>query len=131
MVRSINEIGHLTGKQTIAEFAENQEIINMLQSLGVDYAQGLRRMLQPQRVLKAANSAWTPAYSGTQATRTVDFSPMAAISSVSSFLWLPLVSNLTPWAVRKICAKSPRMAKLTRSAGRRRCPRRTPPWTRQ
>ncbi|MGB8326265.1 MAG: EAL domain-containing protein, partial [Steroidobacteraceae bacterium] len=27
MVRSINEIGHLTGKQTIAEFAENAEII--------------------------------------------------------------------------------------------------------
>jgi diguanylate cyclase (GGDEF)-like protein/PAS domain S-box-containing protein len=26
MVRSINEIGHLTGKQTIAEFAENEEI---------------------------------------------------------------------------------------------------------
>src|SRR5208282_801322 len=40
MVRSINEIGHLTGKQTIAEFAENVEIINMLRSLGVDYAQG-------------------------------------------------------------------------------------------
>jgi diguanylate cyclase (GGDEF)-like protein/PAS domain S-box-containing protein len=56
MVRSINEIGHLTGKQTIAEFAENQEIINMLQSLGVDYAQGYG-VSQPQRVLKAANSA--------------------------------------------------------------------------
>jgi diguanylate cyclase (GGDEF)-like protein/PAS domain S-box-containing protein len=55
MVRSINEIGHLTGKQTIAEFAENQEIINMLQSLGVDYAQGYG-VSQPQRVLKAANS---------------------------------------------------------------------------
>jgi diguanylate cyclase (GGDEF)-like protein/PAS domain S-box-containing protein len=54
MVRSINEIGHLTGKQTIAEFAENQEIINMLQSLGVDYAQGYG-VSQPQRVLKAAN----------------------------------------------------------------------------
>ena len=40
MVRSINEIGHLTGKQTIAEFAENAEIIHMLTSLGVDYAQG-------------------------------------------------------------------------------------------
>ena len=53
MVRSINEIGHLTGKQTIAEFAENQEIINMLQSLGVDYAQGYG-VSQPQRVLKAA-----------------------------------------------------------------------------
>ncbi len=56
MVRSINEIGHLTGKQTIAEFAENQEIINMLQNLGVDYAQGYG-VSQPQRVLKAANSA--------------------------------------------------------------------------
>jgi diguanylate cyclase (GGDEF)-like protein/PAS domain S-box-containing protein len=32
MVRSINEIGHLTGKQTIAEFAENVEIINMLRA---------------------------------------------------------------------------------------------------
>jgi diguanylate cyclase (GGDEF)-like protein/PAS domain S-box-containing protein len=56
MVRSINEIGHLTGKQTIAEFAENLEIINMLRSLGVDYAQGYG-VSQPQRVLKAANSA--------------------------------------------------------------------------
>ncbi len=54
MVRSINEIGHLTGKQTIAEFAENIEIINMLRSLGVDYAQGYG-VSQPQRVLKAAN----------------------------------------------------------------------------
>jgi diguanylate cyclase (GGDEF)-like protein/PAS domain S-box-containing protein len=40
MVRSINEIGHLTGKQTIAEFAENPEIITMLRGIGVDYAQG-------------------------------------------------------------------------------------------
>lgn len=40
MVRSINEIGHLTGKQTIAEFAENTEIITMLRGIGVDYAQG-------------------------------------------------------------------------------------------
>ena len=56
MVRSINEIGHLTGKQTIAEFAENLEIINMLRSLGVDYAQGYG-VSQPQRVLKAANLA--------------------------------------------------------------------------
>ena len=40
MVRSINEIGHLTGKQTIAEFAENTEIITMLRGMGVDYAQG-------------------------------------------------------------------------------------------
>lgn len=51
MVRSINEIGHLTGKQTIAEFAENQEIIDMLRSLGVDYAQGYG-IAMPQRVMK-------------------------------------------------------------------------------
>jgi diguanylate cyclase (GGDEF)-like protein/PAS domain S-box-containing protein len=56
MVRSINEIGHLTGKQTIAEFAENVEIINMLRNLGVDYAQGYG-ISQPQRVLRAANIA--------------------------------------------------------------------------
>jgi hypothetical protein len=36
VVRQINEIGHQTGKQTIAEFAENAEIIQMLTSLGVD-----------------------------------------------------------------------------------------------
>ncbi len=53
MVRSINEMGHLTGKQTIAEFAENAEIIQMLTSLGVDFAQGYG-VSQPQRVLKAA-----------------------------------------------------------------------------
>jgi diguanylate cyclase (GGDEF)-like protein/PAS domain S-box-containing protein len=52
MVRSINEIGHLTGKQTIAEFAENAEIIEMLRNIGVDYAQGYG-IAQPQRVLKA------------------------------------------------------------------------------
>src|SRR5512134_1712522 len=55
MVRSINEIGHLTGKKTIAEFAENVEIIQMLTSLRVDYAQGYG-IAQPQRVLKAVNS---------------------------------------------------------------------------
>jgi diguanylate cyclase (GGDEF)-like protein/PAS domain S-box-containing protein len=53
MVRSINEIGHLTGKQTIAEFAENAEIIQMLTSIGIDYAQGYG-ISQPARVLKAA-----------------------------------------------------------------------------
>jgi diguanylate cyclase (GGDEF)-like protein/PAS domain S-box-containing protein len=53
MVRSINEIGHLTGKQTIAEFAENAEIIQMLTSLGIDYAQGYG-IAQPSRVLKCA-----------------------------------------------------------------------------
>jgi diguanylate cyclase (GGDEF)-like protein/PAS domain S-box-containing protein len=55
MVRSINEIGHLTGKQTIAEFAENPEIIEMLRSLGVDYAQGYG-IATPQRVMRLASA---------------------------------------------------------------------------
>ena len=53
MVRSINEIGHLTGKLTIAEFAENAEIISVLRSLGVDYAQGYG-IASPQRITKVA-----------------------------------------------------------------------------
>jgi len=53
MVRSINEIGHLTGKKTIAEWAENAEIIEVLRGLGVDYAQGYG-VSQPQRVQRAA-----------------------------------------------------------------------------
>lgn len=40
MVRSINEIGQLMGKKTIAEFVENEEIVKSLIELGVDYGQG-------------------------------------------------------------------------------------------
>ncbi len=36
-----DEIAHLTGKQTMALFAENEDIVGMLRALGVDYAQGL------------------------------------------------------------------------------------------
>jgi len=40
MVRSINEIGHVMGKKTIAEFVENDEVLDLLRSIGVDYVQG-------------------------------------------------------------------------------------------
>ena len=40
MVESINKVGHVMGLHTIAEFAENDDIINMLKEIGVDYAQG-------------------------------------------------------------------------------------------
>jgi diguanylate cyclase (GGDEF)-like protein/PAS domain S-box-containing protein len=40
MVESINNVGHVMGLHTIAEFAENDDIINMLKEIGVDYAQG-------------------------------------------------------------------------------------------
>lgn len=40
MVKSINDIGHLMGMKTIAEYVENDQIIIELRELGVDYAQG-------------------------------------------------------------------------------------------
>ena len=40
MVKSINDIGHVMGKKTIAEFVENSEIRTLMQEIGIDYAQG-------------------------------------------------------------------------------------------
>jgi diguanylate cyclase (GGDEF)-like protein/PAS domain S-box-containing protein len=39
-VRSINEIGHVMGKKTIAEFVEDTATLERLREIGVDYAQG-------------------------------------------------------------------------------------------
>ena len=40
MVESINHIGHVMGLKTIAEFVENDAILEKLRLMGVDYAQG-------------------------------------------------------------------------------------------
>jgi EAL domain-containing protein (putative c-di-GMP-specific phosphodiesterase class I) len=40
MVRSINELGQLLGKETIAEYVETPELAEELQSMGINYAQG-------------------------------------------------------------------------------------------
>lgn len=40
MVESINTIGHVMGIQTIAEWVENEAILDQLKAIGVDYAQG-------------------------------------------------------------------------------------------
>ncbi|MFL6202871.1 MAG: EAL domain-containing protein [Thermoanaerobaculia bacterium] len=40
MVESINQIGHVMGLQTIAEWVENRQTLEFLKELGVDYAQG-------------------------------------------------------------------------------------------
>jgi diguanylate cyclase (GGDEF)-like protein/PAS domain S-box-containing protein len=40
MVSAINEVGHVMGIETIAEFAHNEAILERLARLGVDYAQG-------------------------------------------------------------------------------------------
>ncbi|TNF90730.1 MAG: EAL domain-containing protein, partial [Gammaproteobacteria bacterium] len=40
LVKSINDVGHVMGKQTIAEFVENDATLDALKETGVDYAQG-------------------------------------------------------------------------------------------
>lgn len=40
MVRAINDIGHVMGIRTIAEWVENEVTLGMLKTIGVDYVQG-------------------------------------------------------------------------------------------
>ena len=40
MVEAVNKIGHAMGIETIAEYVEDQDVLNMLAKIGVDYAQG-------------------------------------------------------------------------------------------
>jgi diguanylate cyclase (GGDEF)-like protein/PAS domain S-box-containing protein len=40
LVKSINEIGHIMGKKTIAEFVENEQVLKILADINVDYVQG-------------------------------------------------------------------------------------------
>jgi len=40
MVEAINSVGHVMGKQTIAEFVDGDRVIRLLREMGVDFAQG-------------------------------------------------------------------------------------------
>ena len=40
MVKAINEVGHIVGAKTIAEFVEDDQTLQHLRAIGVDYAQG-------------------------------------------------------------------------------------------
>ncbi len=40
LVKSINDIGHVMGKRTIAEFVETDECLEAVRDIGVDYSQG-------------------------------------------------------------------------------------------
>jgi Amt family ammonium transporter len=40
MVSAINEVGHVMGMTTIAEYAHSPAIVERLREMGVDYAQG-------------------------------------------------------------------------------------------
>jgi diguanylate cyclase (GGDEF)-like protein/PAS domain S-box-containing protein len=48
MVSAINQVGHVMGIKTIAEYVENDSILESVQSIGIDYAQGYAvGLLQP------------------------------------------------------------------------------------
>ncbi|MYN01861.1 EAL domain-containing protein [Pseudoduganella sp. DS3] len=58
MVESINQIAHVMGKQTIAEFVEAEAELACLRAMGVDYAQGYGvGRPQPLSEWQAANKA--------------------------------------------------------------------------
>ncbi len=40
LVRAINDIGHVMGLKTVAEFVEDERLLRMVRHLGVDYCQG-------------------------------------------------------------------------------------------
>ncbi|MCH9639434.1 MAG: PAS domain S-box protein [Betaproteobacteria bacterium] len=64
MVRSINEIGQLMGKETIAECVENEDIRNKLYELGVNFVQGFG-VSRPQPIAHLLKETWR--YSQTEA----------------------------------------------------------------
>ncbi len=57
MVKSINEIGQVMGKKTVAEFVENEAVLRKVREIGVDFVQGygigrparLAELLKPPR----------------------------------------------------------------------------------
>jgi len=40
LVRSMNDLAHVLGKRTVAEYVDNAEVLEKLREVGVDYAQG-------------------------------------------------------------------------------------------
>ena len=56
MVKAINDMGHVLGKQTIAEYVENEQILEILKDIGVDYAQGFYAG-RPMPILEFFDSA--------------------------------------------------------------------------
>lgn len=65
LVKAINEVGHIMGKRTIAEFAENDEILSLLRQVGVDYAQGYG-VARPERLQDLVAACHEAAYNPIQ-----------------------------------------------------------------
>ena len=56
LVKSMNDICHTLGKQTVAEFVENPNVSQLLEEIGLDYQQGFY-IGYPDLVLRADNNA--------------------------------------------------------------------------
>jgi Amt family ammonium transporter len=60
MVEAINEIGHIMGIQTVAEFVTTEAVMKVVQEIGVDFGQGFH-IAKPVPVVLAADDAQTDA----------------------------------------------------------------------
>jgi diguanylate cyclase (GGDEF)-like protein len=65
MVEMVHRIGHVMGKQTIAEFAESDAIVDALRLIGVDYAQGYA-VARPVPLAQLLQLQGTPGTPGTK-----------------------------------------------------------------
>lgn len=65
IVKSINEIGHQTGKKTVAEFVETSDVADILRTIGVDYLQGygIGRPMSLQKMLRRSRTRRRTAFS--------------------------------------------------------------------
>lgn len=68
MVESINHIGHVMGRQTIAEFVATPQIQQSLNTLGIDYMQGYG-IAKPRALSQLENADELPAATSSQAVR--------------------------------------------------------------
>jgi len=62
MVAAINEVGHVMGIETIAEYVENEQIIKKLKEINVDYGQGygIQQPLPIAEILPIENDEQSP-----------------------------------------------------------------------
>jgi EAL domain-containing protein (putative c-di-GMP-specific phosphodiesterase class I) len=62
IIQSIVQIAHTVGKQTVAEFVENAEILKLLKQCGVDYVQGYYVGRPSEELLIRTRTAKAAAY---------------------------------------------------------------------
>jgi EAL domain-containing protein (putative c-di-GMP-specific phosphodiesterase class I) len=60
LVRSITEVARALGKKTVAEFIENEAVLNLVREIGIDFAQGYY-IARPSPIEKLDLSAGTAA----------------------------------------------------------------------